>query len=250
VERGGREFFFRTRFLSLRLGRRCITTNHIKYEYIYATQNAAFYVLHAASMTFCACHRGHRRPWRTTHARNRRYWLRYTRDSNRCTSQGASKDWIQCCVLGHCGPPSAPASCSICCVVKLLPGGDGPCWSISSAILQQDGLHDVELLRSSLSSSVRPAIASAKNSARANTTVSTAAAAQAVRRGRAGSAHHLLQPCSLHALPASRSAAIDAKKPLNFPAVFACFGSRCGKVPSSSFFEAAHRNTKTTTPEL
>ena len=75
------------------------------------------------------------------------------------------------------------------------------------------------------------------------------AAAQAARRGRAGSAHHLLQPCSLHALPASRRAAIDAKKPLNFPAVFACFGSGWAKVPSSSFFEAAHRNTKTTMPE-
>ena len=122
---------------------------------------------------------------------------------------------------------------------KLLPGGDGRCWPISFAILLQDGLHDVELLRSSLSSSVRPAIASVKNSARANTTVSTAAAAQAARRGRAGSAHHLLQPCSLHALPASRRAAIDAKKPLNFPAVFACFGSGWAKVSSSSFFEAA-----------
>ena len=32
MERGGREFFFRTRFLSLRLARRCITTN-IKYIY-------------------------------------------------------------------------------------------------------------------------------------------------------------------------------------------------------------------------
>ena len=58
VERGGREVFFRVRFLSLRLGRRCITTNHIKYEYIYTTQNAAFYMLHAASTAFCACHRG------------------------------------------------------------------------------------------------------------------------------------------------------------------------------------------------
>ena len=143
----------------------------------------------------------------------------------------------------------ALACCSCSRGSKLLPGGDGRCWPISFAILLQDGLHDVELLRSSLSSSVRPAIASVKNSARANTTVSTAPAAQAARRGRAGSAHHVLQPCSLHALPASRRAAIDAKKPLNFPAVFACFGSGWPKVPSSSFFEAAHRNTKTTTPE-
>ena len=206
-------------------------------------------MLHAASTAFCACHRGHRRPWRTTDARNRRYWLRYTRDSNRCTMKSAAEGSIPCC-----GPSSERDRLALACCCcsrgsKLLPGGDGRCWPISFAILLQDGLHDVDLLQSSLSLSVRPAMASMKDSARANTTVSTAAAAQAARRGRAGSAHHLLQPCSLHALPASRRAAIDAKKPLNFPAVFACFGSGWPKVPSSSFFEAAHRNTKTTTPE-
>ena len=49
-------------------------------------------------------------------------------------------------------------------------------------------------------------------SARASTLVSTAAAAQAATRGRARAAHHLEQPCSCHAVPASRQPAKEQSK--------------------------------------
>ena len=53
---------FRVRFLSLRLARRCITTNHTHY-YIYISRACdCFHMLHARSMAFCACRCGHRRP--------------------------------------------------------------------------------------------------------------------------------------------------------------------------------------------
>ena len=71
-------------------------------------------------------------------------------------------------------------------------------------MLHDRGLLGVDQLQPSLSSSVWPAVASMKDSARASTLVSTAAAAQAATRGRARAAHHLEQPCSCHAVPASR----------------------------------------------
>ena len=81
-----------------------------------------------------------------------------------------------------------------------------------TAILQQDGLLDVELLRLPLSLRMRPEIASVKNSARASTAVSTEAALHATRRRRAGAAHH--RAAALLASGASRFAALhksDAK---------------------------------------
>ena len=64
-------------------------------------------------------------------------------------------------------------------------------------------LHDLENLQSYAVSSMLPAMASEKNSARTSMAVSTAAAPQAVSWSRARSAHHEQQHCSCRALPAS-----------------------------------------------
>ena len=82
--------------------------------------------------------------------------------------------------------------------------------------MQQDGQLEVEQLQPSLSSSSWPATTSVKDSARASTALSTAAAAQAVRWGRASSTHHEQQLCSREALPASPRCARATQRLLNF----------------------------------
>ena len=111
------------------------------------------------------------------------------------------------CSHAHRRQPSAAASHVFICLCSELAGGQATCRPISCAGPLLPGPLVVDQLPPSLSSSVWPAVASMKDSARASTLVSTAAAAQAVVRGRARLAHHLPQPCSCHAVPASRQPA-------------------------------------------
>ena len=121
--------------------------------------------------------------------------------------------------------PATAASCMLCSRSHLLAARDSPHCPSSSALLLKDELLDFEHLRSLLSSSVWPADASVKESARASTAVSMAAAAQAVRGDRACLSHHLLQLCWLHALPASRAAQIATRSDSKGRQTVASFGS-------------------------
>ena len=112
---------------------------------------------------------------------------------------------------------STAAACSTSSRARKQPApGDGDLWPISCGFQLPAGLLDVEELRPSLSSSMWPATASVKNSARASTAVSTAAAPQAIRRRRAGSAHHQQQLCSRQALPASPRCTRATRGPFEF----------------------------------
>ena len=112
---------------------------------------------------------------------------------------------------------STAAACSTSSRARKQPApGDGDLWPISCGFQLPAGLLDVEELRPSLSSSMWPATASVKNSARASTAVSAAAAPQAVRRRRAGSAHHQQQLCSRQALPASPRCTRATRRPFEF----------------------------------